>query len=503
MCMETRMLLKEVEQLFGSRTKWRLMVQNPCVPKLYGLPKTHKNPLKMRPIISNCNSPLEKLAKWVTEEWKKLKPPQGLFVKNSFDFLERIRNIRIEEDEILISFDVESLYPSIPIPETMDLLKIWLNETEPDERKREVYHKIASTCMNWNCCSFNDIFYKIEEGTSMGNSLSPFLANLFMSNLESNLQKESDFPKIWLRYVDDIFAIIKKNDIDGMLHKLNNKHPKIHFTHEVEQDKCIPFLDMCIHRKGDKSLEVSVYRKPTNVPRYIPSDSFCPIQHKKAAFNSMVYRLCKFPLNAKSYMEELKYIKYTANINGYNETMIDSLVNKLSKRIRRENVTTLGTSNLTNSNRRMKICFYPTITNKLKKVFNKQNIDLVFANDGKLKHLLGSTKDKTPKEMKSGIYKIECNECSEIYIGQTSRNIKTRYEEHESHIKKNRPTKSAVALHVIENQHVCTIENLTLVKQVNNKRKLDAYESIYMHKHNSILMNTMEAPIMSNLIKLT
>lgn len=105
--------------------------------------------------------------------------------------------------------------------------------------------------------------------------------------------------------------------------------------------------------------------------------------------------------------------------------------------------------------------------------------------------------------MKSGIYKIECNECSEIYIGQTSRNIKTRYEEHESHIKKNRPTKSAVALHVIENQHVCTIENLTLVKQVNNKRKLDAYESIYMHKHNSILMNTMEAPIMSNLIKLT
>lgn len=151
-CAESKIILKEVEKHFGSRIKWKLMIQNPCVPKLYGLPKTHKDPLKMRPIISNCNSPLEKLAKWATTEWKQLKPPEGLYIKNSFDFIEKIQNLIIEEDELLVSFDVVSLYPSVPIAEALNLLQIWLNNAETNLNKRQVYHSIASTCMKWDCC---------------------------------------------------------------------------------------------------------------------------------------------------------------------------------------------------------------------------------------------------------------------------------------------------------------------------------------------------------------
>lgn len=201
-------------------------------------------------------------------------------------------------------------------------------------------------------------------------------------------------------------------------------------------------------------------------------------------------------------MDELKYIKYAATVNGYEENMIDVMVNKHLKKIKQENLTKLIHQNSTNVYRRMKIRFYPTITNKLKTIFKKQDIELVFNNEGKLKNLLGSTKDKTQDIKKSGIYKITCNNCNDVYIGQTSRNIITRFEEHNNHIIKNRPTKSAVALHVIENQHKCKIENLSLVKQVNDKQKLDAYESIYMHKNQEFLMNTMEAPVISNLIRL-
>ena len=42
--------------------KRRLTIPNPKITSLYCLPKIHKNPIAMRPIASNINTPTEKLA---------------------------------------------------------------------------------------------------------------------------------------------------------------------------------------------------------------------------------------------------------------------------------------------------------------------------------------------------------------------------------------------------------------------------------------------------------
>jgi hypothetical protein len=62
--------------------------------------------------------------------------------------------------------------------------------------------------MKQNIFQINDKFYQQNEGTAMGNSLSPFIADLFMSRFEKELEY---FPSVWLRYVDDIFAIFDTN----------------------------------------------------------------------------------------------------------------------------------------------------------------------------------------------------------------------------------------------------------------------------------------------------
>lgn len=69
MIRNTNNALKEVETVYDSRTKWKLMTSNPSVPKLYCLPKTHKDTtnLKMRPIVSNCNAPSENITKWLSK----------------------------------------------------------------------------------------------------------------------------------------------------------------------------------------------------------------------------------------------------------------------------------------------------------------------------------------------------------------------------------------------------------------------------------------------------
>jgi hypothetical protein len=58
----------------------------------------------------------------------------------------------------------------------------------------------------------------------MENALSPFLANIFMADLKTLLSKLKIFRNIWIRYVDDIFCVMKKNTIDRMLVIMNRRH---------------------------------------------------------------------------------------------------------------------------------------------------------------------------------------------------------------------------------------------------------------------------------------
>lgn len=133
-------------------------------------------------------------------------------------------------------------------------------------------------------------------------------------------------------------------------------------------------------------------------------------------------------------------------------------------------------------------------------MFKKYNTELVFSSTNKLKNKLGCScsKDRVNDVEKSGIYEISCNDCDEIDIGQTRRNIATRFKEH---VNMRAAVKTAVGEHIIENNHRISLENLKLVKNVTNTFELDAYESLYMHKDNEKLMNTLEAPIQSSLFR--
>jgi hypothetical protein len=130
-------------------------------------------------------------------------------------------------------------------------------------------------CTNWRCLQlfqFNGHYHWQTFGTSMGNALSPFLANIFMADLETRLSKLKIFQKVWIRYVNDIFCVMKKNSIDRMLEIMNWRHNTITITHEVKDNEILCFLDTQI-KHVDKKLTFNIYRKPTATSRYIPIES--------------------------------------------------------------------------------------------------------------------------------------------------------------------------------------------------------------------------------------
>jgi len=75
----------------------------------------------------------------------------------------------------------------------------------------------------------------------------------------------------------------------------------------------------------------------------------------------------------------------------------------------------------------------------------------------KAKTITQQLKQTTPQNHtsdyeKSGIYKIICNTCHKDYVGQTSRDLKSRFREHTRYIKNNDP-RSAYALHILNCRH--------------------------------------------------
>ena len=67
-------------------------------------------------------------------------------------FSNYIRNVLIEYDEIMISFEVTSLYSSVPIIDTLNIMKEYVNDDKffrktaiPQDKFLELVHLVLST----------------------------------------------------------------------------------------------------------------------------------------------------------------------------------------------------------------------------------------------------------------------------------------------------------------------------------------------------------------------
>ncbi|GJQ64897.1 hypothetical protein Trydic_g7069 [Trypoxylus dichotomus] len=108
----------------------------------------------------------------------------------------------------------------------------------------------------------------------MGSPLSPVVAKIVMECFESVALENSELkPKARFRYVNDTFIIWPhgRDTLDSFLHHINDHHPDIKFTMEVEKNGVIPFLDILVTREPNGRLGYSVYQNPcTRIDIYIP-----------------------------------------------------------------------------------------------------------------------------------------------------------------------------------------------------------------------------------------
>lgn len=445
------------------------------VPRLYGKPKIHKPGMPLRPIVSAVNSATHPLAKYLAKDLQPLVEHAESYVRDSTHFVEKLKGMKLNTGDMLISLDVVSLFTNIPVAEALDVL-------------REKYHQSPDTidlvrhCMGTTYFLYDDRYYKQVQGAPMGSPLSPVLANLYMTDLEIRILESAPLkPRVWLRYVDDTFIVWQHgaDTLAAFLDHTNSVHANIQFTMETEADDQLPFLDCLVKRKSDGSLGHTVYRKPTHTDRYLSALSHHHPTQIRSVANTLASRSLR--IADTDHLEAERRTLHEALLkNGFPNRLIHKAWQRQATRKEpppdtEEREERAGTALLP---------YVKGTTDQIAKLLRAANIRTIFTTDTKLGQMVNTGKDRIHLEAK-GVYEIPCGDCSQTYVGQTGRYMSTRLKEHRRAVD-HLETTSSLAQHVTATGHSIDFEGMEALTSIESRglRTLREAVEIERRPHN-------------------
>ncbi|KAJ8912335.1 hypothetical protein NQ315_005940, partial [Exocentrus adspersus] len=168
---------------------------------------------------------------------------------------EKLTTINLNPTDLLVSFDVVSLFTNVPVDKTLSIVKNKLENDSSfkDRTKRNVtdFMELLTLCIKTTYFQLENDFYQQDFGMAMESSLSPIMSNIFMEYFEETYVKNyTNKPKIWWIYVDDVFSVWPhgQDSLTQFLNFLNNIEPTIKFTLELEENNKLPFLDVMVSK---------------------------------------------------------------------------------------------------------------------------------------------------------------------------------------------------------------------------------------------------------------
>ena len=461
---------------------------------LYGLPKVHKNNVPLRPILAAYNAPNFNLAKFLVPILNKLTSnPYTLL--NSATFIPQI--LRQNANSFMVSFDVQSLFTNVPLQETIDIILNKLFPT-PDSIvngfNRVNFEKLLELAvMNTNFI-FNGKLYKQVDGMAMGSPLGPTFANIFMCHLEEQFisQCPDHFkPRFYKRYVDDTFVLFSNRDAaQSFLNFINNYHPNITFTMDVENNDKLPFLDINVCRTQD-GFSTGIFRKDTFTGLGQNFFSYCLLDFKLNSCKTLLFRAFSLCSNWINFHDEIVFLRnYFAN-NCYPLHVFDRTLRRFLDNIYRPKVSKCTVP---------KLPFYISLpymgnfslsvrkelSSKLSELYPYVQFNLTFSNPLTIGSLF-KFKDRLPELMRSGVvYEFNCPKCNlGKYVGCTSRLLKVRIDSHRgvSHrtgINLSNKEFSAIRSHCLKCRHIIGYTDFKILAQVQKRSALSILESLYI-----------------------
>lgn len=333
----------QLREFLRSNCKDPLKDEIPAVPQFYGIPKIHKEPVKMRPIIpchSACQNPAAKFCS------KKLKPiirSAPTIIHGTKDLAIKLSKVRLTPGRrfYIVTGDVVAFYPNIPINACLDIASRYYERhygkpewhsgiTTPSLEHAEFLEQrdFFNRCLKLGntdlICTFNNEYYYQLRGLAMGVADSPDLANLYGCWFEENCDIiNHPLVPYYGRYIDDCLALVYASSEKEALTILSDK---------VKFDGCTiewnasayaqPFLDMLLYRDELGNLQHMPYRKMRNHLERIPWTSAHPLDVKRGTFIGEMSRIATLCSTREHYIGSMKDLVALYIKRGYPQNVV-------------------------------------------------------------------------------------------------------------------------------------------------------------------------------------
>lgn len=465
--------------------------------RFYILPKIHKDPTtwtipsevpKGRPIVSDCSSETYRTTEFLDYFLNPLSVKHPAYIKDTYHFVEIVKNLVLPSQFYFFSMDVVSLYTNIDIDAGLSAVKkIFKNYPDP-KRPEEELLELLDINLRRNDFVFNEQFYLQVKGTAMGKRFAPAYANIFMANWELEVfQKCVRKPLYYFRYLDDIWGIWdgSKKEFGDFLLILNAHDPSIQLEAEINEGS-IDFLDTTVFKGKDfpitNKVDIKVFFKKTDLHALLYRSSFHPKHTFAGLVKSQLLRFHRICTRREDFMTSVDILFKSLRKRGYSRQFLRGcLKNFLTQKPTSEGalIPLITTFDLIskNLNSKWKNNYYdakilpnfkivsayrrnlnlkdylvsaklPTLKIQKPPKHIEQFAKLRFVKNSRDNLVIKITQSFTTKSSNC-VYVIFCIRCNKKYVGETKNTLFTRLIHHRHNIRHKKETHTLIVQHFL------------------------------------------------------
>lgn len=476
--------------------------ENPRPRRFYLLPKIHKDPklwsipFKIppgRPIVSDCNSESYRIAEYIDHFLQPISIKHPSYLKDSFDFIQKILNHQTSKHSFLFTMDIDNLYTNIETKSGLLAIREWFKRHPSKGRPDEHILQLLEISLTKNDFEFDSEFYLQIKGTAMGKKFAPAYANIYLAHWEESALASTPIkPKLYFRFLDDIWGTWEDTEqsFQSFTADLNRHHPSIKVKSSLDYNS-VNFLDT-ITFKGPEfdltgKLDVKVFFKETDTHALLHRQSFHPKHTFGGIVKSQLLRFSRICTRQEDFKEATRTLFSALRKRGYPRPFLRRIYKTFRVSQERENqeilpLITTFSSVSRNFTSKIKTNFLNLITNSslLKKTKlisayrrNKNLKDLLVCSKLKSKKLIKNVKccpefapkrwvsNKKTKRVfqiktipqphtKNSIYLLYCLKCPAQYIGETRNSLADRLTQHRYNVRHKKEGHTKVVQHFIK-----------------------------------------------------